>query len=114
MLVTRRPSGPRREPIRAGSGLRETRGWDGGERAGGAKLVECGDGVGIAVDLVVVVVGRPAGHVANPAGRFEGDAVGIGEVDGVDASVFDDVGGFAVGLGEPSPQVVERGLVGKV
>jgi hypothetical protein len=71
LLVTRRPSGPPREPIRAGSGLRE-------------------------------------------AGRFEGDAVGIGEVDGVDASVFDDVGGFAVGLGEPSPQVVERGLVGKV
>ena len=83
---------------------------DGGEVAGGLEFLECGDGIGVGEGVGVVVVGGAAGGVVDPPGGFERDAVGVGEVDGADGVVVDDVADFAVGAFEASLEVDERCL----
>ena len=84
------------------------------ERARGLQFDDGRDGFGVGELLVVVVVGRVAGGVVDPPGGLEGDAVGVGEVDGADGAVVYDVGDFAVGGLEASLQGVEGCFVGHV
>ena len=78
------------------------------------ELSDGGDGVRVGEEPVVFVVGGAAGCIEYPPGGFQGDPVGIGEVDGVDAAVVDDVGDLAVGALQAEPEIVEGVLVGKV
>ena len=82
--------------------------------AGGSELLDGGDGVRVGEEPVIAVVGGAAGCIENPPGGFQGDPIGIGEVDGADGAVVDDVGDLAVGALQPLPQIVERILVGKI
>src|SRR3954470_441384 len=60
------------------------------QRAGVVQLADGGHRVGVAEQLDVLVVGGPAGGVADPPARLQGDAVGVGEVDRADEAVVDD------------------------
>jgi hypothetical protein len=84
------------------------------ERARGLQLDDGCDGVGVGEELGIVVVGRLAGGVADPPGGLESDAVGVGEVDGADGAVVDDVGDFAMGGREASLECAEGCFVGHV
>ncbi len=73
----------------------------------GLEFLECGDWVRVGEEPAVVVVGGAAGRVEDPPRYFERDQVGVGEVDGADAAVIDDVDDFAVSGLEAPTEVVE-------
>ena len=84
------------------------------ECASGQELDDGCDGVGVGEELGIVVVGRLAGGVADPPGGLERDAVGVGEVDGSDDLVVDDIGDLPTVALQTLAECVECLLVGKV
>ena len=73
-----------------------------------------GTGSSVGEQLAVAVVGVPARGVGDPPRRFEGDAVGIGEVDRPHHAVIDDVGDLAAVSLQPLAQRLQGVLVGQV
>jgi hypothetical protein len=61
----------------------------------GGELPERQDRIGVAEELLVCVVGVPAGGVDHPPGCLEGDPVGVGDVDRAHDLVIDHLGDLA-------------------